>query len=82
MSEDVLFDCDDQMYPNYKLKVVRDVCGGRLTVSFKGRVFHDQIVPLAYGAQFGPDVMDLGAWGHIACIVVDKHRADHARTQD
>jgi len=80
MSEpiDVLYDRDDQMYPDYHLQVVRAKVGAHLTVSYKGKPFYETEVPLSYGAPFGPDVCDIQDWGMIACEVTDKHRADHA----
>jgi len=76
---EILFNCDDQMYPDYNLKVVRkDERTGHLTVTFKGTSIHDEDVSLSYGAQYGPDILDLGAWGHIACQVVDAHIAKNA----
>ncbi len=79
MSEEILYEMNDQMYPKYKLKVIKDSCGGLLTVTFNDRVFHEQQVPLSYGAQYGVDGFDIEAWGLIACQVVDEHRAKHER---
>ena len=76
--EDVLYACDDQVYPDYHLRVVRADVGGHLTVSFKGKAIYEQEVPLAYDARFGPDVMDIEEWGLLACKVTDEHRANHA----
>lgn len=77
---DILFECKDHWYPEYNLKVIRkDDRTGTLTVTCKEETIHTQDVSLSYGAAFGPDVMDLGAWGHIACQVVDAHRKAHER---
>lgn len=72
--EDVLYDCADQWFPEYKVRVVRTgECIAKLTVSFNGRAIHKEDVSLSYGAKFGPDMMDIHAWGHIACRVTDAH---------
>lgn len=79
--EDIIFECQDQMYPDYKLKVVGDHANERmgvLNVYYKDKSIHEQPVNLSYGAIFGPDVMDIDAWGQIACQVVDHHREKHA----
>ena len=81
MSEEpeVLYESVDQMYPDYTLKVVRKGDRtGHLTITFKGDILHQEDVSLSYGAVFGPDVMDIGAWGHIACEFVDKDVAKRA----
>lgn len=78
--EDVLYESDDKMYTDYHLKVIgMGNNTGHLTVTYKGKIIHQLSVPLAYGAIFGADVMDIESWGHIACQVVDAHRETHER---
>lgn len=79
MSEQVLYEMNDQMFSEYKLKVVRATVGGHLTVLFKDKAIYEQEVPLAYNAQYGPDGFDIESWGSIACQVVDDHREKHVR---
>lgn len=78
---DILFECKDQWFPEYNLKVIRkDDRTGTLTVTHNEQKLYEQEVNLSYGAQFGPDVFDLGAWSYIACQVVDKHLQERGIT--
>ena len=74
MDEGILYECVDTVYPDYRIKVAGMVVGGHLTVFFKDQSIHEQDVPLAYDAIFGPDMFDIEVWGQIACEIVDKHR--------
>ena len=75
--EQVLWECQDQMNPNYFLKVVRtSPYKGKLTVAYKNEVFYTEIVPVRYDAQFGPDFEDMNEWSYTACAVTQRHEAE------
>jgi allophanate hydrolase subunit 1 len=59
----------------YTLRVTRiDEDHGRLQVSVTDGVqLHEQEVPLAYGALFGPDMGDVADWQEITVNVVDEY---------
>lgn len=77
--EQVLWECQDQMNPHYKVKVVRmSPYRGQLSVFFKGNPFYSEIVPVKFDAQFGPDFEDMNEWAYTACIVTQRHEKDNA----
>lgn len=49
---------------------------GRLTVEDGGTILLDKPVSLAYGAKFGPDVMDVRAWENEVITAVDNYTVD------
>lgn len=60
----------------YTLRVTRiNDDYGLLQVSVTdGEQLHEQNVPLAYGAVFGPDIDDVFAWQTLCIDVVDNHQ--------
>ena len=48
-----------------------DANRGLLTISRDGERLAEKEVPLAYGAQFGPDVDDVSQWEEWAAAFVD-----------
>lgn len=77
LPEDVLYEVDDQWYPDFHLKVLGiGDRKGRLAVTFKGKEIYFEYVSLSYGAVFGPDIMDIDYWSHVACNIVDKYRKE------
>lgn len=77
--EQVLWECRDNLNPDYYLKVIRvSPYKGSLTVLFKGEVFYTEAVPVRFDAQFGPDFEDMNEWSYTGCVVTQKHEADHA----
>ena len=59
----------------YTLRVTRiDDNYGLLQVSVTGgEQLHEQRVPLAYGAIFGPDMDDVAEWQGLTVDIVDNH---------
>ena len=49
----------------------QDAYSGTLTIKLNGELLHEEPVPIAYGAPFGPDAMDVDTWQEIGCHFVD-----------
>jgi hypothetical protein len=78
-NEQVLWECQDQMNPDYRLKVVRmSPYRGQLSVFFKDNPFFTVEVPVMFDAKFGVDFSDMEQWGMIACKATQEDEAKRA----
>lgn len=76
----VVWECQDRTNPSYKAVVIRtSPYRGMLTVAFNGKVFHTEIVPVRFDAQYGPDTDDMAIWAQRADEVVSMDEARHGK---
>jgi hypothetical protein len=76
--EEVLWESIDKWDPNYKVKVIRmEPYVALLKVSYKGKVFFQQTVHIAYDAKYGIDYSDLESWAFHACEATQAHERTH-----
>ena len=70
----VVWECQDNINPDYKVVVLRtEPYKGLLTVSCKDKVFYTKPVSITFDAQYGVDIGDYTSWGGLACEVTQAH---------
>ena len=80
MIEEVIWECEDHLNPDYSVKVIRKgPYRAWLKVLFKKKVFHTEEVSVSYDALYGPDLIDIDAWGQRAAALVDEDEVKRAR---